>query len=120
MIAGTYPFIAQMKGDLVATGLLIGVWLTAVAGIILKLLLPGRFDCLAVVLYAVTIRLCSFVWRMGEIESKNISFSNQQQGNQMSLSSPRLTGFVALGGEGTSHGDGGPSAHGRRGAAPAI
>jgi hemolysin III len=52
MIAGTYtPFIAQMKGDLVAMGVLIGVWLTAVVGIILKLLLPGRFDRLAVVLY---------------------------------------------------------------------
>jgi hemolysin III len=52
MIAGTYtPFIAQMKGNLVAMGLLGGVWLTAVAGIILKLLLPGRFDRLAVVLY---------------------------------------------------------------------
>lgn len=52
MIAGTYtPFMAQMKGDLVATSLLIGVWLTAVAGIILKLLLPGRFDRVAVALY---------------------------------------------------------------------
>jgi hemolysin III len=52
MIAGTYtPFIAQMKGDLVAMGFLIGVWLTAVAGIIVKLLLPGRLDRLAVVLY---------------------------------------------------------------------
>jgi hemolysin III len=37
MIAGTYtPFIAQMKGNLVAMGLLISVWLTAVVGIILK------------------------------------------------------------------------------------
>jgi hemolysin III len=52
MIAGTYtPFIAQMKDDLVAMGLLIGVWLTAVAGIIFRLLLPGRFDRLTVVLY---------------------------------------------------------------------
>jgi hemolysin III len=52
MIAGTYtPFIAQMKGNLVAMGLLAGVWVTAVVGIILKLLLPGRFDRLAVVLY---------------------------------------------------------------------
>src|SRR6266481_10026785 len=39
------------SGNLVAMGLLGGVWLTAVAGIILKLLLPGRFDRLAVVLY---------------------------------------------------------------------
>jgi hemolysin III len=52
MIAGTYtPFIAQMKGGALAIGLLGGVWLTAVVGIILKLLLPGRFDRLAVVLY---------------------------------------------------------------------
>jgi hemolysin III len=52
MIAGTYtPFITQMRGDVVAMGLLAGVWLTAVAGIILKLLLPGRFDRLAVGLY---------------------------------------------------------------------
>jgi hemolysin III len=52
MIAATYtPFIAQIKGNLVAMGLLAGVWVTAVVGIILKLLLPGRFDRLAVVLY---------------------------------------------------------------------
>jgi hemolysin III len=52
MIAGTYtPFIAQTKGSLVAMGLLAGVWLTAGVGIILKLLLPRRFDRLAVVLY---------------------------------------------------------------------
>jgi hemolysin III len=52
MIAGTYtPFIAQTKGDLVAMVLLIGLWLTAIVGIILKLLLPGRFDRLIVVLY---------------------------------------------------------------------
>src|SRR5258707_11323776 len=36
------PFIAQMKGNLVAMGLLIGVWLTAVVGIILKLLLRSE------------------------------------------------------------------------------
>ncbi len=54
MIAGTYtPFIAQMKGDFVVIGLLIGVWVTAVVGVILKLLLPGRFDRLAVVLYLI-------------------------------------------------------------------
>jgi len=54
MIAGTYtPFIGQMKGDFVSIGLLIGVWLTAVVGVTLKLLLPGRFDRLAVVLYLI-------------------------------------------------------------------
>ena len=52
MIAGTYtPFIAQMKIGLVSVGLLIGVWLVAIAGTTLKLLLPGRLDRLAVVLY---------------------------------------------------------------------
>ena len=52
MIAGTYtPFIAQMKGGVASIGLLIGVWLTAAVGVTLKLLLPGRFDRLAVLLY---------------------------------------------------------------------
>ena len=54
MIAGTYTaFIGQMKGDFVSIGLLTGVWLTAVVGVTLKLLLPGRFDRLAVVLYLI-------------------------------------------------------------------
>jgi hemolysin III len=54
MIAGTYtPFIGHLKGDFVSIGLLIGVWLTAVVGVTLKLLLPGRFDRLAVVLYLI-------------------------------------------------------------------
>jgi hemolysin III len=52
MIAGTYtPFIAQMKIGLVSMGFLISVWLVAIVGITLKLLLPGRLDRLAVVLY---------------------------------------------------------------------
>jgi Predicted membrane protein, hemolysin III homolog len=54
MIAGTYTaFIGQMRGDFVSIGLLIGVWLTAVVGVTLKLLLPGRFDRLAVILYLI-------------------------------------------------------------------
>ena len=54
MIAGTYTaFIGSMKGDFVSIGLLIGVWLTAVVGATLKLLLPGRFDRLAVFLYLI-------------------------------------------------------------------
>ncbi len=52
MIAGTYTaFIGQMKGDLYAAGLLIAIWLTAAAGVTIKLLFPGRFDRAAVVLY---------------------------------------------------------------------
>src|SRR5215475_10635008 len=51
LIAGTYtPFLAQMKGVLVSVSLGIGVWLSAVIGMALKLALPGRFDRLAVVL----------------------------------------------------------------------
>ena len=52
MIAGTYtPFIGQIKSGFVSVGLLIFVWLTAIVGAALKLLLPGRFDRVAVVLY---------------------------------------------------------------------
>src|ERR1700745_817560 len=52
LIAGTYmPFLAQMKNVLASAGLGVGVWLSAVIGIALKLALPGRFDRLAVGLF---------------------------------------------------------------------
>lgn len=52
LIAGTYtPFITQMRSDVAATLLLIGIWAGSVAGIVLKLCLPGRFDRLAILLY---------------------------------------------------------------------
>jgi hemolysin III len=52
LIAATYtPFIAQMKDSIFALALLIGVWCMAMVGILIKLLFPGRFDRLAVVLY---------------------------------------------------------------------
>ena len=52
LIAATYtPFIAQMKDSMFAIAVLIGVWCVAVVGILIKLLFPGRFDRLAVVLY---------------------------------------------------------------------
>ena len=52
MIAGTYtPFLVQMKNVLASAGLGVGVWLSAVIGIALKLALPGRFDRLTVVLF---------------------------------------------------------------------
>ena len=52
LIAATYtPFIAQMKDSVFALALLIGVWCMAAVGIGIKLLFPGRFDRLAVVLY---------------------------------------------------------------------
>ena len=52
LIAATYtPFLAQLDGAAI-TGWMIGiVWCAAVAGMAIKLLLPGRFDRLAVVFY---------------------------------------------------------------------
>src|SRR5712692_4566232 len=51
LIAGTYtPFIAQLKNSFASGGLLAGVWLMAGVGVVLKLVLPGRFDRVAVVL----------------------------------------------------------------------
>jgi hemolysin III len=52
LIAGTYtPFMAQLKTGPASGGLLTGVWITAGLGVVLKLVLPGRFDHVAVVLY---------------------------------------------------------------------
>jgi hemolysin III len=52
LIAATYtPFIMEMKDSYFAIALLIGVWGAAIVGIALKLVLPGRFDRLAVGLY---------------------------------------------------------------------
>jgi hemolysin III len=54
LIAGTYtPFVAQLKNSVASQGLLMIVWLTAGGGILLKLLLPGRFDRVAIVLYLI-------------------------------------------------------------------
>ena len=52
LIAATYtPIFLQLKGNVVAIALLVGVWCVAIAGIVLKLVLPGRFDRLSVGLY---------------------------------------------------------------------
>jgi hemolysin III len=52
LIAATYtPFITEMKDSIVAIALLVGVWCVAIVGIVIKLVLPGRFDRLAVGLY---------------------------------------------------------------------
>jgi hemolysin III len=51
LIAATYtPFLALLKSSLLAAGLGIGVWLSALIGVALKLALPGRFDRFAIVL----------------------------------------------------------------------
>src|SRR4030081_2828806 len=45
LIAATYtPFIMQMKDSIFAIALLVGVWCVAIVGIVLKLVLSGRFD----------------------------------------------------------------------------
>ncbi len=52
LIASTYtPFITQMRNDVAAMLLVSGVWAGAIAGMTLKLCLPGRFDRLAILLY---------------------------------------------------------------------
>jgi hemolysin III len=52
LIAATYtPFITQMKDSIFAIALLTGVWCVAIVGIVIKLVLPGRFDRLSVGLY---------------------------------------------------------------------
>jgi hemolysin III len=52
LIAATYtPLIMELKDSHFAIALLIGVWCTAIAGIAIKLALPGRYDRLAVGLY---------------------------------------------------------------------
>ena len=52
LIAATYtPFIMQLKDSIFAIALLAGVWCVAIVGIVLKLMLPGRFDRLAVGLF---------------------------------------------------------------------
>ena len=52
LIAATYtPVFLQLKDNFFAIALLIGVWCVAIAGIVIKLVLPGRFDRLSVGLY---------------------------------------------------------------------
>lgn len=53
LIAGTYtPFMIHV-GTPAATVVLVAVWTAALAGAALKLILPGRFDRLAVIFYLV-------------------------------------------------------------------
>src|SRR4051794_12462453 len=52
LIAATYtPMILELKDSWFAIALLIGVWCLAIVGIVIKLVLPGRYDRLAVGLY---------------------------------------------------------------------
>jgi hemolysin III len=52
LIAATYtPFLATTELTMASAGLLAAVWLVAIGGVLLKLLLPGRLDRLSVALY---------------------------------------------------------------------
>ena len=52
MIAGTYtPFITQIQNGAVSLALLLWVWSVGIAGVALKILLPGRFDRVSIALY---------------------------------------------------------------------
>jgi hemolysin III len=52
MIAGTYtPFILQIESGRTQVILLTAIWSVAITGLLLKLMLPGRFDRLSILLY---------------------------------------------------------------------
>ncbi|MBQ0822688.1 hemolysin III family protein [Microvirga sp. HBU67558] len=52
LIAGTYtPFLIRMSSTLMPQILMIVVWAASLAGIVLKIALPGRFDRLSIGLY---------------------------------------------------------------------
>ncbi|AZN96720.1 hemolysin III family protein [Mesorhizobium sp. M9A.F.Ca.ET.002.03.1.2] len=52
LIAATYtPFLAQLDGSPLALSMIVLVWVAAAIGIAIKVLLPGRFDRLAIVFY---------------------------------------------------------------------
>lgn len=52
LIAATYtPFLAQLEGEPLAGWMIVLVWAAAALGIAVKILLPGRFDRLAIVFY---------------------------------------------------------------------
>jgi hemolysin III len=54
LIAATYtPFLFNMKNGMTAALLLAVIWLTAVAGMALKLMWPGRLDRLSIAFYLV-------------------------------------------------------------------
>jgi len=55
LIAGTYtPFLVQLPDRATSTIMLTCIWIAAAAGMALKILLPGRFDRLAVAFYLAT------------------------------------------------------------------
>ncbi|MCQ2004932.1 PAQR family membrane homeostasis protein TrhA [Rhizobium sp. NRK18] len=52
LIAATYtPFLQRGASDPYILAVLIGIWLAAIGGIVLKCAFPGRYDRLAIVLY---------------------------------------------------------------------
>jgi len=52
LIAGTYtPFLMKLSESVLAQVLLAVVWFAAAAGVVIKVVLPGRFDRLSIVLY---------------------------------------------------------------------
>jgi hemolysin III len=52
LIAASYtPFISQLNDSNLANSLLIAIWSSAIVGIAIRLLFPGRLDALSIVLY---------------------------------------------------------------------
>ena len=52
LIAATYtPFLERGADNPLILALLVGIWLVAIAGIVVKCVFPGRYDRLAILLY---------------------------------------------------------------------
>jgi hemolysin III len=63
LIAGTYtPFLARMSDGPAAQAMLVLLWTAALAGIFLKITLPGRFDRVTIGLYLAMGWSCVIIW----------------------------------------------------------
>jgi hypothetical protein len=61
LIAATYtPFLAQLDNSPLALPMIVVVWSAALAGIAIKMFLPGRYDRLAIVFYLASAGAASY------------------------------------------------------------
>jgi hemolysin III len=52
LIAATYtPFLQRGAEDPLILGMLVAIWVSAIAGVLIKCLFPGRYDRMAILLY---------------------------------------------------------------------
>ncbi|RXF66963.1 PAQR family membrane homeostasis protein TrhA [Hansschlegelia zhihuaiae] len=63
LIAGTYtPFLARMSDGMAAQGMSALLWTAALAGILLKITRPGRYDRVTIGLYLAMGWSCVIIW----------------------------------------------------------